>query len=168
MIRITILLAFLILTFSPIAYACDCVSGGSFLTVVPKTNFVALIKVTKYLNYKDIGDKEIPTSMEVEIIDIYRGNEVRKNVTVWGDNGILCRPYLSSFDIGKYYVIAFYPGSENSGLTEKNEKAIDYSISICGNFWLDVDINSQIATGAVSDKQNNIKLADIKAKLKGI
>ena len=46
-------------------------------------------------------------SMEVEILDIYKGTEERKSVTVWGDPGHLCRPYLSTFKEGGNYIIAF-------------------------------------------------------------
>ena len=41
-------------------------------------------------------------SMEVEIIEIYKGEETRKSVIVWGDIGNLCRPYLSAFKEGQY------------------------------------------------------------------
>jgi len=148
------------------SFACDCDSQGEFLKVAPKSEFVALVKVTKYLTFKDIFDKQTPMSMEVEIIEIYKGKETRKIIVVWGDNGILCRPYLSQFDTGKYYVIAFYKGSDGSkGHVHKDEKTTDYSISICSDYWLNADIKMQIATGLVTDKLNQIKLTDLKVKL---
>lgn len=146
--------------------ACDCDYQGTFLRVAPETDFIALVKVTKYLTFSDIYNKPTPMSMEVEIIEVYKGKEARKKIIVWGDNGILCRPYLSLFDPGKYYVIAFNKGSDGSkGHVHKNEKITDYSISICGAYWLNADIQKQVASGAVTEKQKQIKLSDLKVKL---
>ena len=78
-------------------FACDCEYQGSFLKMSEHTPLVAMIKVTKYLTFKEIYDVKTPLSMEVELIEVYKGSESRKLVTVWGDNGILCRPYLSEF-----------------------------------------------------------------------
>ena len=161
------LLIIFLLTIGQNAGACSCFYQGEFLKVAPKTEFVALVNVTKYLELKNINRYETPMSMEVEIIDVYKGNETRKNITVWGDNGILCRPYLSQFKIGQHYVIAFFKGSDGSkGYVHKEEKPTDYAISICGTYWLTVDILKQIATGSVTDKKTKIKLKQLRAKLK--
>src|SRR6187455_1998006 len=104
-------------------FACSCEYQGSFLKVSKETSFIALIKVSKYLTFKDIYGEKTPMSMEVELIETYKGKEERKTFKVWGDPGNLCRPYLNKFKEGQYYVIAFSPASE-----DKN----DYSISICG------------------------------------
>ena len=69
--------------------------------------------------------------MEVEITEVYKGTESRKNVTVWGDPGHLCRPYLSTFKEGEFYVIAFNPGYPNNW--HDNEKSTDFNIS---KLWL--------------------------------
>ena len=149
-----------------VSFACDCGSDGEFLKVAPKSEFVALIKVTKYLSYKSIYENQIPMSMEVEVVEVYKGKETRKKLTVWGDNGILCRPYLSQFDTGKYYVIAFYKASDGSnGHVHENERPIDYAISICGDYWLKADMGKQKAVGAVTKKQTEIKLSELKTKL---
>jgi hypothetical protein len=145
------------------AIACDCNSAGPFLDVASKAEFVALVKVVQYLSFKDIHEEKTPMSMKVEIITIYKGEETRKTVTVWGDNGILCRPYLSEFLTGEYYVIAFYKGSDKGA--HKNEKKTDYSISVCGDYWLKADVQKQMAYGSGVEKQTQIKLADMKAKL---
>jgi hypothetical protein len=160
-----ILIILLFLT-KKVAFACDCNFQGEFLKVAVKTEFVALVKVTKYLTYKDIYGKQTPRSMEVEIREVYKGTETRKTITVWGDNGTLCRPYLSQFHVGKFYVIAFYKGSDGSkGNAHKDEKITDYSISNCGYYWLKADVKKQIATGSVTEKQTKIKFTDLKAQL---
>ena len=156
----------LFLTIGQIILACDCDSQGAFLKVAPNTKLVALVKVTKYLTFKEIYDVKTPMSMEVEIIEIYKGKETRKNAIVWGDVGNLCRPYLSEFNEGQYYVIAFYGGSDGSkGFAHQNEKTTDYSISICGDYWLSVDIKKQIAIGSVTKKQKEIMLGKLKITL---
>ncbi|ULQ55843.1 hypothetical protein KJS94_14430 [Flavihumibacter rivuli] len=149
-----------------LSFACDCDSEGEFLTVAPKSEFVALVKVTKFLSFRNIYDKQTPMSMEVEIVDVYKGEEVRKKLVVWGDNGILCRPYLSQFDKGKYYVIAFFKASDGSkGHVHEDERPTDYAISICGDYWLKVDKDKQKAVGMVTKKQYEIRLTELKAKL---
>ena len=159
------LLTFLLLLFnlsvSQEAFACDCESQGEFLTVAPKSKLVALVKVTKYLTFKDIYDKPMPMSMQVEIIEIYKGKESRKTIIVWGDDGNLCRPYLNRFEVGKYYVMAF----DNAGIPyRKTEPETDYAISVCGDFWLTADVKKKVAAGAVSKKMNQITFADLRKK----
>jgi hypothetical protein len=163
---IKLLLTIAILTFGQLTFACECGSQGDFLKVAGKTQFVALVKVTKFLTFKDIYKEKTPMSMEVEIIEIYKGKETRKKVTVWGDNGILCRPYLSKFELGKYYVIAFFKGSEGTkGLANENEKVTDYSISICGEFWLNADKKNKFAESTTAEYKTRIKLKELKTKL---
>jgi hypothetical protein len=160
---LTIILFTIVQTIS----ACDCDSQGTFLKVAPNTKFVALVKVTKYLTFKNIYEVKTPMSMEVEIIEIYKGEETRKTIIVWGDIGNLCRPYLSRFKEDQYYVIAFNRGSDGSkGFVHENEKTTDYSISICGDYWLYVDLKKQIAKGSVTTKQNEITLEKLKTILK--
>ena len=108
----------------PNVFACSCNYGGPFLKMAPRTTLVALVKVTKFLTFKNIYNSKTPMSMEVEIIDIYKGAESRKTITVWGDPGNLCRPYLDTFKEGQAYVIAFHPGSPGFG--HDNEKETDY------------------------------------------
>ncbi len=150
----------MILIYNQNAFACDCDYQGEFLTVAPKTELVALIKVTRYLsfNFKDVYGKLVPQAMEAEIITIYKGKETRQTIIVWGDNGAECRPYLSVFNVGGYYVIAF---DKNSG----DSTTKDYYISNCGTYWLSVDKNLESASGAVSKIHDKIKLIDLKAKL---
>ena len=164
--EIRLILTIFFLTIGQTIFACDCDSQGEFLKVAPKTKLVALVKVTKYLTFKDIYEEKTPMSMEVEIIEVYKGTETKKTVIVWGDIGNLCRPYLSRFDVGKFYVIAFDAGSDGSkGFVHKNEKTTDYSISFCGDYWLNVDIKKLIAIGSVTNKQTQITLTNLKTKL---
>jgi hypothetical protein len=150
------------LTLSHLTFACTCGSAGQFLTVAPKTELVSLVKVIKYLTFKVNYDKQTPMSMEVEIIKTFKGDETRKSIVVWGDNGALCRPYLSQFDTGKYYVIAFYKGYDGSqGYVHSDEKTSDYSISSCGKYWLTANIETKMANGSVSSTQSSISFDEL-------
>jgi hypothetical protein len=128
----------------PQSPSCSCGYNGAFLTVATGSAFVAYVKVIKHLSFKDIYGEKTPMSMEVEIIEIYKGEEIRKTVIVWGDPGNLCRPYLSYFKEGAYYLIAFSPAGRGS-----NEKPTDYTISICGAYWLNVDAEKKTASGDI-------------------
>lgn len=152
--QLTTILTLFFLTLTSLTFACDCESQGHFLKVAPKTKLVALVKVNRYLMSANIYDKPTPMSMEVEIVKVYYGQETRKTVTVWGDNGNLCRPYLSIFKTDKYYVIAFEQDSK--------ENPSDYSISNCGDYWLTADNEKEIATGPVSENQKEIAFSDLK------
>jgi len=166
MTRHLFLIALLLTLTTSKGWTCDCNYGGPFLKMAPYTKLIALAKVTKHLTFKDIYGDKTPMSMEVELIEIYKGVESRKTVTVWGDPGHLCRPYLSTFKEGEYYLIAFNQGYPNNG--HENEKVTDYSISNCGAFWLTVDIENKIALGDIDSKDRKsqvISLSSIKSKL---
>lgn len=147
-------------------YACDCGYQGSFIKMTQNSSLVAYIKVTKYLTFKHIYNAKTPMSMEVEIIDVYKGKETRKTITVWGDIGNLCRPYLSEFKEGEYYVIAFYPGNYGGGHPE--EKGSDYAINGCGAYRLTVDFVKSTVTGDINSTNRTnttLSLSEFKTKL---
>lgn len=139
--------------------ACDCDSQKQFLTVSANTKLVALVRVSNYLLLDFIGDVRTQISMQVEIINIFKGNESRSTITVWGNNGNLCRAKISSFDIGKYYVIAFDKGSD--GLAHKDEKNTDYTISNCQYYWLNADNETKNAYGSLSSTMKSISFNDL-------
>ena len=104
--------------------------------------------------------------MEVEIVQVYKGKENRKTVIVWGDIGNLCRPYLSEFKKGQYYVIGFDKG--NFGRGHPDEKYKDYSISICGAYWLTVDFDKSNVSGDIDSENrtiSTISLSELKSRL---
>ena len=163
---LTVLLGISLLFSTTPTIACSCNYQGSFLKVSEQTPLVALVKVTKYLSFKDIYGTKTPMSMEVELIEVYKGKETRKTFIVWGDIGNLCRPYLSTFKEGQYYIIAFDNGA--SGRGHPDEKNTDYSISICGAYWLTVDNEISNATGDIDSGEgvkSTMSLSKLKSKL---
>ena len=119
------------------SYSCSCGWGGPFLKVASDTSlvdFVAVVKIKKHLNLKGKRDVKTPMSMEVEIVETLYGKEHQKTIEVWGDNGMMCRPYISEFPEGTTWILALRHGSEEWG--HLKETASDYSISICGEYSL--------------------------------
>lgn len=102
--------------------------------------------------------------MTVEVIEKYIGSEKRKKIKIWGDNGMLCRPYIANFEIGKYYLIAPSKISESSDNGVKG----DYDLFSCFTDYLTVDFEKQIAYGEYSKKENQVTLKEFKREIKSI
>lgn len=139
------------------SFGCDCESQGDFYKVSPNTHLVALVKINKYLTFKDIYDSPTPMSMEVEIREVFKGVDNRKTVKVWGDVGHLCRPYLNQFSVDSLYVIAFQKGEKGSEFGHLSETENDYSISNCGEYWLKVNSDSNIEINKLRSFYNRTK-----------
>jgi len=144
--------------------ACECIGNSPFTTSASFADYVALVKIKKYLSFNDIYGQKTPMSMEVEILENIRGTETRKTITVWGDPGHLCRPYLSIFQLNTYYVIAFNECKGNQ--TYNEEKDSDYYISNCGTYWLLFDFEKGVAKGhfkTVTKVDENVSLKELKS-----
>jgi len=125
------------------------------------SEFVALVKIISFDEYLDREitdyDGKMPYSMTAEIIKKYKGKESRKRITIFGDNGMLCRPYLSDFEINGYYLVTPNP-LDNSENTE-------YDFFSCRTEYLKVDIESNKAYGNYSMFRNQIELDSFENKL---
>jgi hypothetical protein len=127
------------------ASACDCGHNGPFLQMARQTKLVALVKVVKYSSFSKSG--EVPHAVEVEILEVLKGKETRKRIEVWGDNGRMCRPFVSGFAIDSLFVMSLDHGKTQPGHTD--EKETDYSISNCGCFWLPANQLTKTVTGYI-------------------
>lgn len=114
------------------ALACTCAWGGPFMKVARNTEVIVQAKVVTYDRKKQ--------SMIVKITEVYSGNIKRKNIRVWGDNGMLCRPYVTTFPIGSEWVFAL----NGQGSKPKYNSDNRYAISVCGAYWLRVRGNKVI------------------------
>jgi hypothetical protein len=161
--RYTILVISFIFLTSPRASACSCFSSwnDSFSRTAKNSEFVVLIKVLSFDEYLDgeiMGHEgKMPYSMTVEIIKKYKGKEQREKIKILGDNGILCRPYLSDFKINGYYLAAPIP-IENKPNTE-------YEFFACRTDYLKVDISKNRAYGKYSLIRRRISLSSFENKL---
>lgn len=166
LIQKTLILLFVLSSFNSFACDCDCRGDCSFNAISNQNGFVALIKVIEYtdfLDHKILGyDKDMPFSMTVEIIKKYKGVESKKRIKIWGDNGILCRPYISNFEVGKYYLIAPRKILSDSDEGDKG----DYDFFACYTDYLSVDFYKGIAFGEYSTKQKEVSLSEFESTLK--
>jgi hypothetical protein len=112
------------------ALACRCIWAGPFTKVALATDLVVLADVRSYERH----------GMDVAVIEVLKGEEVRRTIRVWGDDGALCRPYVATFPRGTRWILALE--------RERETGSSDYAISGCGAFWLSV--RSDQAVGRVS------------------
>ena len=143
--------------------ACSCSRSwnDSFSKTAEVSEFVALVRVISFDSYleREFSDyeKKIPYSMTVEIIKKYKGVENRDRITIYGDNGILCRPYLTDFEINGYYLISPNPLDESLNT--------EYDFFACRTEYLEVDIESNTANGKYSIIRYQINLDTFESKL---
>lgn len=147
-LKLLISLCFLLLYTIP-AKSCGCEVEAPFLKIAPATPLIVVVEIKDHLTFEYLEGEEVPMSMSVEIIRVLKGIETRTEITVWGNNGLMCRPYLSIFDIGSKWVMAF---GENP--TDGHERALssDYAISDCGEYFLEV--RNGVATGFIDELQH--------------
>jgi hypothetical protein len=136
-----IILGFSVLLLTPSAYACSCADNNhSFIQNAEKAKLVIRGKVLAYHWYKEDKTRP-PLAMTVAVKEVYAGGATSKIIMVWGDNGIICRPYVSQFPVGTEWILALSPDS----WSKKGELAI----SGCGEYSLKV--NGSNVTGKVTD-----------------
>ena len=112
------LLAALVL-FPTDADACSCSNTRTFMEVAPYQGLVVAGKVVRHG-----GGTRVKLWMDVRIERVLLGKHTAKTVRVWGDNGVMCRPYVSGFPVNTRWVLA---------LGERGKQTM---ISVCGEFWL--------------------------------
>jgi hypothetical protein len=118
------------LYFAPAAMACNCAVNDTFGTVAPRSQLIVRGKV---LNYQwDQADKQHdrPMAMQVEVQEVLNGVNASKQVTIAGDNGMICRRYVSEFPVGTEWVWAVSPDTWS--------KNGELAISSCGEYALAV------------------------------
>ncbi|HET7854679.1 MAG TPA: hypothetical protein VFM04_09515 [Candidatus Methylomirabilis sp.] len=120
------------------AFACSCMWAGPFSKVAPGKELIVLGEVMDH--YKN--------SMDVKVIEVLKGTEERKSIRIWGDNGALCRPYVSHFPVGTTWLLAVFP------MPEKTLGGREYAISVCGEFWLEVRGDRAVGRITVKDYSN--------------
>jgi hypothetical protein len=146
------------------ALACSCsfAWNDSFSRTAKHSEFVALAKVISYDEYLDrdiLGhDGKMPFTMTVEIIKKYKGKEQRKRIRIQGDDGIMCRPYLSEFKINGHYLIAPIPLEDNPNT--------EYEFFVCRTDYLEVDMDKNEAFGNYSFIRKRIDISTFENKLK--
>jgi hypothetical protein len=135
---LTLLLSSLVLLAAPAAHACSCVKGGPFVQMAEKSDVVIRAKVLDYQwREHDPNHEYRPESMRLEVKTVYKGAVNANPLIVWGDNGIICRPYVTQFPIGTEWVFAL---RKDDGMepVAPSQGQDDFAISACGEYWLQV------------------------------
>jgi hypothetical protein len=159
----SIMIGLSIVLFTPTAYACSCLSRDrSFVQLSNRSDLVIRGKVMEYRWHKnDPARQGRPLAMTVEVKEVYKGGTKLGKVTVWGDNGMQCRPYVTQFPIGTEWILALSKDS----WTEKGALAI----SVCGEHWLQVKGNNvvgKVTNGSANAKLNVMSFPDFRKLLK--
>ncbi len=146
-------------------YACSCSSAwnDTFLRTARSNEYVALVKVLSFdafLNdeFKRGHEEKIPYSMTVEVIRNYKGFTEGEKIIIYGDNGILCRPYLNVFELDAYYLIA--------PIQYEYEGEQSFSFFICRTDYLKVNKSSNTVVGNYSFLRNSASLATFNWQIK--
>jgi hypothetical protein len=143
--------------------ACNCVSQASFIQNTTSAELVVRGKVIEHNWYRKGIQQDRPRSMTIEVNEVYKGKIKSRKIIAWGDNGIICRRYVSGFPIGTEWVFAL---SQDSW-TEKGELAI----SSCGENSLRVKGNSvigKVKDGNYKAKPQVMSLPNLRKQLKSL
>ena len=137
----------------PALKACSCWGPYDFCSTMSEGGTPLLIVSAVKLSDYEHG-------MKIQILEVLAGTETRQNVTVWGDNGFLCRVYTGGFTIGDTLIMAL--GNAWSGFIEI-ESEDDYELSICGLHYLrqsggmvSGNINGEMGSMPYADFVNNL------------
>ena len=134
-IRFYFLSLFIFISFQ--SFACSCGGPPTFCEYLNKS------WIESDLIVKGKKIRNVEHGFEFQISKIYRGEETKKTIVVWGDQGWLCRYYNGRFIDGEEYYMALirlFEDTENSWAQSNPigdlEKEGDYTISFCGkSYW---------------------------------
>ena len=128
--KTAILTALFVVCMSSAVFACTCVNSSPFFDI---TSNVDLIIIGKTISYGEVSQfSGQPLSADVEIQRVLKGNTALDKIRIFGDNGALCRPYVTKFPLNTTWVFAL-----NFLSTGPNGEP-QYAISGCGEFSLRV------------------------------
>ena len=154
----TILLAAAIAVLPSAALACSCMWGGEFLKVAPHADIIVHVRVRDYHGQ----DRNVALAMDVVVLDRLKGPPVAPEIRIWGDNGMLCRPYVSGFARGSEWILAIRrEAPEMPGRS-------DYYIPGCGAYWLKVEngrVRGYIRAGSPGRPEQEESLESIRQAL---
>ena len=163
-IRTVIILMFIIVNHN--VYSCDCIWHGTFLEISKRVDIVLTGKVKSYDHYINIkgSSEKKATVMVIEVKDVilplksfeslgipyykWLNNEKIKEIKIVGNIENNCRPLVGTFEIGKTYVFGL---NFFKSLELHNLYGIDFYISNCGTYWLEV--NNEVVVGNISDSK---------------
>ncbi len=138
---------------------CSCTWAGPFLTVAPRAPLIVRARVLAH-HGEGAGT---PLAMDLEVLEVLHGESPTGRLRVWGDDGALCRPYVTTFPVGSEWVLALDGPGSKPGMTP------DHAISACGSTWLEVRDGARVR-GNLDDRTRmdvvqEVSLAELRARL---
>jgi hypothetical protein len=143
-----------------VGHACSCAWRGPFLAVAPLGKAVIRAQVVRYHG----SQRGLPLAMDLNVVEVLRGEGAPGALRVWGDNGLLCRPAVTRFPISSEWLFVLDGPGAKTGISPGP------SISICGEYWLQVRDGQ--AVGIVRGSRQDgpaeaLSLEDLRSRLAG-
>ena len=117
----------------PVMAQCECDWRGPFSWLVEDADALLLGEVVAHSG----------NSMDIEVLRVMKGKEVRQRVRIWGERGDLCRANVDDFAAGGQWLFALQgidavpPGGFNPETPNVSYGRVgDYALSKCGAYWL--------------------------------
>jgi hypothetical protein len=142
------------------ALACSCVWGGPFMKVAPASTLVVRGRILRHT-----GAHPEAKEMEIQVLEIISGRTEKRVITISGDNGLLCRPYVSGFPVGTEWILAL------SAAEQSFQDKGDYAISICGTYWLKVSkgrVSGNIHSAKNREARQQLSLREFRRRFKAM
>jgi len=145
-----ILLAFALII-SEYAYTCSCMNPPTYCETMQSYNSDLLIIGYKFMDFY--------YGMSIKVVQVLDGNETRDTITVWGDNGILCRHSSALFSMNDTIIFALHNCDLYGNSMGSNYEQLDhYQISNCGVYYLDYS-NGQVI-GSIDNGVSSLSLSN--------
>ncbi len=131
------------------ASACDCFGNESYCATLDPSWFVNPVSTVLAVKLTDYY-----YGITVKVVQVIGGQQLPDDtLTVWGDNGALCRIYLNGFAIGDTVVFGLnecdlWGNTITAGFPPDLEQPGDYMVSVCGVYWLNYD--NGLVTGPIT------------------
>jgi hypothetical protein len=119
------------------AAACDCFGNDSYCATLDPSWFVNPVSTVLAVKLTDYY-----YGITVKVVQVLGGQQLPDDtLTVWGDNGALCRVNLNAFAIGDTVVFGLnecdlWGNTITAGFPPDLEQPGDYQVSVCGIYWL--------------------------------
>jgi hypothetical protein len=162
MYKSILLFFFIFLFYQNQVTACGCNVERPFLQTSTDAVLIAVVEIQDYIIYDEMMGEDVPVSMSVKIKRVLKGIETRSEITVWGNNGLMCSPYLSIFEVGSEWVMAF----RNAPIEAyENAQISDYGVSNCGEHFMKLE--NGIVRGLIKnmDDYQSMTIPTLKANL---
>ena len=128
-----------------VAFPCSCFHPPTYCETMQTESSDLLVvgyKITDHFH-----------GMSIKIIQVLDGIEIRDTITVWGDNGILCRHFTSIFGVNDTLVFALHNCDLSVSPIEQSDH---YQISNCGVYYLNYN-NGQVI-GSIDNGVNSLSI----------